>query len=446
VNPDNNNLGPVVGFAWSPRFSSGILGKLFGEGKTVWRGGYQVTYDTFFNNLLSNIAGSSPNTLGGLITSPTTGRGTANFQAQFATIQATPPTPLDVQGNLFNPNIRNPYTQRWSFGLQRELPGSAMLDLSYVGSAGRKLFQSLDMNPFVSPGVRFVNTVGARTMRASSANSTYHSLQLNVRRRYASTPFGLLLLEGSYTYSHLIDNISEVFATDSTATSLQSLPQVLGFTPRLDRANSDNDRRHRGVIDFVWDIRAPKTGILGQVLGGWTLGSVMQFESGAPFTVRNGTDRNGDGQSAPDRPEIGNPNAPINTRAQIIRSTPPATNPRQCVNWSPTGFINPDSSTCVTPSDVRWVQATGLPGPNTAGRNISFTPGFVRFDLDVVKRFSITERVKFEYRAEIFNLFNRQNFGVPALSVGTSAAGSFLSFNQTEAFGRSIRMGLKLDW
>jgi len=78
VDRDNNNFGPSVGFAWSPRFKSGILEKMFGEDKTVWRGGYQISYDTFFNNLLSNIAADSPNALSATTTG-TTGRGTANF-------------------------------------------------------------------------------------------------------------------------------------------------------------------------------------------------------------------------------------------------------------------------------------------------------------------------------------------------------------------------------
>src|SRR6266446_1589660 len=93
VDGDNNNFAPSVGFAWNPKGTS-FLDRMMGGGKTVWRGGFQVSYDTWFNNLLSNIAGSSPNTLGGIIPSTTAAapRGLASFSAQFATIQATPPT------------------------------------------------------------------------------------------------------------------------------------------------------------------------------------------------------------------------------------------------------------------------------------------------------------------------------------------------------------------
>ncbi len=466
VNTDKNNFGPVVGFAWAPHYNSGLRGSLFGNGKLVWRGGFQISYDTWFNNLLSNIAGSSPNTLGGLITSPSAGRGTANFQSQFATITATPPTAQSPQNNLFDPSIRNPYTERWSFGFQRELGWGTLMDLSYVGSEGHKLFQSLDMNPIVNAatGTRFVSTVGARRMRCSCANSNYHSLQLNIRRRYSTTPLGNLLLEGSYTFSHYIDQVSEVFATDSTASSFQSLPQVLGFSPRIDRGDSDNDRRHRIVIDAVWNIRGPKRGVLGQVLGGWSLSPVTQFVTGAPFTLQAGVDRNGDGQTAPDRPDIGNANALLNTRGLLVPTTAPAKAPVMCVNWSPTGIVNPDAGTCVTTADVHWISGSSLSAPNaaTVGRNTLRTPFVWQQDLSALKEFRISERMHLEYRAEIFNLFNRENFGLAFPTTPTAATfgdvlntpppktlGSkplFLDFGQTEAIGRNMRMGLKLSW
>src|SRR5262249_12609386 len=113
VSRDNNNLGPVFGFAWSPRFKSGLLSTRFGQDKTVWRGGYQVSYDTFFNNLLSNIAADSPNSLS-TTTVGGSGRGTANFFPTAIPSVARTPVPTDQQVAVFNPNLRNPYTQRYS--------------------------------------------------------------------------------------------------------------------------------------------------------------------------------------------------------------------------------------------------------------------------------------------------------------------------------------------
>ncbi len=115
-----------------------------------------------------------------------------------------------------------------------------------------------------------------------------------------------------------------MFAFDSTPSSFQSVSQVLGASPHIDYGNSDFDRRHIGSIGFSWEIRAPKTGLMRQVLGGWKLAGIADWQTGEPFTMSNGTDRNGDGQSGPDRPDISNPSAPLNTRAvrTITRDLP----------------------------------------------------------------------------------------------------------------------------
>src|SRR5262249_42012781 len=240
VKSDNNNFGPVVGFAYTPNARSGVFGWMFGEDRSVIRAGYQVSYDTFFNNLLSNIAADSPNTLSATTTG-SAGRGTANFFP--GAIPATAPavTPLLSQTSVFNPNIRNPYTQRWSLGLQRELPMKLIMDVSYVGSAGRKLFVSEDLNP-INPatGLRLFPALGVRRWRSSGANSNYHSAQFRLDKRMSSG----LQFSASYTWSKLMDQISEVFATDQTLSSLASVPVFQGGL-KLDYAPSDYHRKHR---------------------------------------------------------------------------------------------------------------------------------------------------------------------------------------------------------
>ena len=75
---DNNNFGPRFSFAYTPKFCEG----LFGENRTVIRGGVAVNYDVFFNNILSNTVATFPNSLGGTTVAPNAGRGLANFGAQ----------------------------------------------------------------------------------------------------------------------------------------------------------------------------------------------------------------------------------------------------------------------------------------------------------------------------------------------------------------------------
>jgi hypothetical protein len=449
IKQDNNNFAPSVGFAWNPH-GSGFVGRLMGDGRTVWRGGFQVSYDSFFNNLLSNIAGSSPNLLGGAINSSqssTATRGTASFTNNFGSIQATPPTAQSTQQNLLDPNIRNPYSMHYSLGMQRELPWNMLMDVSYVGAENRKQFRSLDMNPIVpNSTARLFPAVGIRTMRCSCTNSNYNALQANVTRRFSSTPIGTVALTHSYTYSHTLDSVSEAFATANTASSFQFVSQMFGpQNGHLDYGNADFDVRHQYKMTFVWDVRGPKTGVLGQILGGWSLSGSPRFQSGGYFTMLNGVDRNGDGQTATDRPDIGNPSAPLNTRGIISTACS-------------TGFRDGNSSTtvCVSPNDVHWLQGAGLPNARTVGRNTQQGNGIGVMDTNIIKHFKIREGMDLQYRLEVFNILNQANYvgttaSVPGVTVNGSSTASFYNFLSlnTGPFGersRNMRMALKFSW
>ena len=444
VKPDNNNFGPILGLAYAPRGARGPMRWLFGENKGVIRMGYQVTYDTFFNNLLSNIAADAPNNFSVTTTGAATNRGTANFfPGAIPTVAPTLTTANSTQTSVFNPNVRNPYTQRWSVGLQRELPGRFIVDASYVGSAGRKLFVSEDLNPIVNPstGARLFPNFGIRRYRSSGANSNYHSMQLRVDKRLSRG----FQINTSYTWSHLLDQISEVFATDQTNSSLASVPPAQGPGLKMDYANSDYDRRHRVAINYIWEIPGPREGWLSQIAGGWRVAGITVIQSGAPFTLINGLDRNGDGQTGPDRPDIGNASKPHNTRGVIDTL---------CAS----GLRSPELSAtagsgCVTRNDVFAVQVatnTGtsliMPGLATIGRNTEHAQRTMNFDMSFFKAFRISESVRLEARLDAFNVFNHKQFtAIPAASLN-SGAGSFYNFAQTNGGNRNMRAGLKLTF
>ncbi|MBI1760453.1 MAG: TonB-dependent receptor [Acidobacteria bacterium] len=438
VNTDNNNFGPSIGLAWTPNYKVGVLRKLFGEGKTVWRSGFQVSYDTFFNNLLSNIAADSPNTVNTIFTGAGTGRGSTGFFNSLPTV-ARAPIATDSQTSVFDKNVRNPYTERWSLGFQRELPSKLLLDVSYVGAGAHKLFVTEDLNIRKLDGTRLFPLLGIRRQRASEGNSIYHGLQILVDRRFANS----FNVTGAYTYSRAIDNTSEVFATANSVSALSSLPVSQGGL-KLDRGLSDYHRGQRFVLSYQWSIPGPKNKYLAVPLAGWRITGISTFQSGTPFTIVNGADRNNDG-NANDRPDIGNPNAPINTRAVIA----PTTGANSCAS----GYRNPDALTltCVTPNDVHWIQGTGLPNASTVGRNTLITKGQVNTDMNILKSFRLTESFKLEYRLETFNIFNHPQFvQVPGASVVGTAGPStnglpsrFLNLDYTNSGTRTMRMQLK---
>jgi len=185
---------------------------------------------------------------------------------------------------------------------------------------------------------------------------------------------------------------------------------------------SDYNRSHRLTIAYIWDIPGPRRGVAKHGLGGWSIAGITTFQSGTPYSLQNGSDRDNDGFSDNDRPDIGNPNAPLNTRAMIA----PASGPGACS----TGYSNPDTGACVTPGDVHFVQGRGLPNARTVGRNTLLTGGTNNWDIALAKTFAISER-------------KRQFVQVPSSDVVNSRPGQFLNRNFTDGGIRSMRMQLK---
>src|SRR5262249_49862059 len=120
VNTDNKDFGPAFGLAWSPTTRSGWLGRVFGDGKTVWRGGYQINHDSLSTALISlGPATSTPNAISSQVLAPNTGRGLPNWFEQTPTVAAAPRS--SDNRTVIDPDLQNPYTERWSFGFERQL-------------------------------------------------------------------------------------------------------------------------------------------------------------------------------------------------------------------------------------------------------------------------------------------------------------------------------------
>lgn len=457
VKDDNNNWAPTIGVAYSPSFKSGVLGQLIGDHKSVIRAGYQIGYDSFFNNIASNAATSSPNVVATQVNSTLSAanpRGLGNLSAQLPTTPRAL-TPRDAQ-TLADPNLVNPYFQRWSLGIQRELPSALMLDVSYVGSKGTKLFMNEDRNPLVPAALRVTpagytgvttnrldNIQGGRTVRGNAGSSSYHAGQVQLTRRFSKG----LALSSSYTYSKMIDNNSEIFASAGLSNgSLSIIPLVLGGE-RNERAVGLFDRTHRAVFTYVYDLpfMRDQKGWLGQIVGGWQLSGITTFESGVPYTVVNGADANN---------LVGNNDRPDFNPAGLrgVRAIPNAA--------SPTGYVNPDANNApIDPKTARYIAlAAGVGRTGTAGRNTERTRGINNFDFNITKRFRVTEGTSLEFRTEFFNVFNHPQYGSLSVSpfapatAGPSAdtintpSGQFLQPQFGDGGGRVIRYLLKLKF
>lgn len=164
------NFSPRFGFAYNPSFSGGVLGALFGERKTVLRGNYSMVYDrvgggiTFIQNqvdYLFNNSATTQFTNVNVITALSTAPRFSSVNTIPAPAQPSPPTittpfyPFVTNGEVtglatgelnytIDKNFRIPYSHTFTLGFQRELPGNMLIDVSYVGRKGRKLFTQTD--------------------------------------------------------------------------------------------------------------------------------------------------------------------------------------------------------------------------------------------------------------------------------------------------------------
>ena len=467
VKKDTNNWSPSLGIAWSPSMTDGLLGRLMGNKKTVIRTGYQIGYDSFFNNIASNAQASTPNVIATNISSVVSAalpRGVANPLQSIPQV-ARAANPIDQQ-QLMAGDLVNPYIQRWSFGIQRELPGNIIYDISYVGSKATKLFINEDVNPLVPENLRITpptstpipaaqlsgrldNLQGPRTMRTNGGSSSFHSMQMSAMRRFSNG----FQASAAYTWGKTIDNGSEIFnQAGANVISTQVVPPMFGGL-QLDKGLSLFHRAHRLVFSYIYELPMYRSqqGVAGKVLGGWQLSGLTTFETGVPANVTNGVDADGIGGGTIDRPIV-NPAGRPRTRA-----VPNAA--------SPTGYVNPDGAqgalTPINPSEARYIGVnanTGLASilGNIAGRNTEFVPGQKNWNVALTKIIRLGEFRSFEIRGDAFNVFNTPQYGTPSISnfspaqagisanVFTSLPGRFLAPQFGDGGGRVLRYELRL--
>jgi outer membrane receptor protein involved in Fe transport len=456
---DNNNFGPAIGFNYSPRATDGMFGALFGDAKTVIRGGYRKNYDVLFYNILTVNGSNFPRVFTGISDNP------LDVFPNVAPVSGTPTfSPLGAYVNSPE-DLKVPESHIYSLTVQREVGRDYVFEIGYSGSTSRNQINQLQANPAIlteaqAAQVRLIgatNTTaqaatvaqtsiptvqqrrtfpqfGARTLIASTAKANYNAGFVSFNRRMGGE--GLLRnlqLGAHYTFSKLMsDNDESLGVGDITAGSPQ-VPQDFNRYD-LEWSVSAFDRTHRFAVNYVWEFPTPgfaeNNGFLKRVFGGWQISGVTTGTSGQPFTILTGVDTNGNGAGG-DRPNV-NPDAPL-----IV--DPVTGNLRTFT--APGRYIVPRVGT--QSSAAGTILLFSLPGSGgNLGKNTLRAPAFFNTNLGIQKRIYIDEIRRFTIRADFLNAFNQDNYGIPVNNLSSASFGQ----NLNNWGNRSITVGGKFTF
>ncbi len=442
---DLNNFQPRVGFAWNPKNGAGWLRFLTGKDRLVVRGGYARTNDNTFAILPFLVGGFFP--FVGSISST----GLANAFTTLPTLNLDLSNPAALKlltRQVLGADFRSPIAEQFSVEIQRELDANTVLRVGYVATKGTALLQNIDGNPRtlcsavpvrIDPATGNMTVLGCPRLdpnfgvilvRANSASSIYHSLQISLDRRFKNG----LSAGAHYTWSSFIDTTSDNVLP--SARGEVALAQN-SFDRRAERARSTFDRPHRFSVNAVCELPfyRSQAGTLGRLLGGWQLGGFLTLQSGTPFGPLNGSDPTA-ALSGIDV-LLGSPIRPnLNTNLSLSRMTI-----RQLQKAGGSALF-----TTLSPCTRIGTTLTCAPGDRfgNVGRNVLRADGIGDADLSLSKTTRLfTERQKLQFRVDFFNLTNTRNFGVPEAHIANPG---FLDEGSTDGGNRRIFLGLKYSF
>jgi hypothetical protein len=383
-NPSKNNWAPRVGFAWD----------VFGDHKTSVRGGFGIFYDVITAKQYSpGYFRSLPYTL-------STQQTGLSFPTPFA---GPPQNVIPTYNSLVDYQAANtPYQMQYNLNIQRDLGHSMIFSVGYVGSRGVKLTDQRDTNAPIpslnAAGQRVLGTVSAAgklvanprinpsygflITRQTWGSSNYNSLQTSLNRRFTNR----WQMQASYTFSKSLDYGSAADNQSGQGAGSNPFPQD-PYNYANEYGRSSFDRTHAFRLSSVYQTPSLKNKAANMVGGGWQLSGILSAVSGNPFTPYLGFDQIGTGQTAGARPDL-----------------------------KPGFSTNPILGTATQWFDKNAFAAPTAGMPGNLGRDTIIGPGLTNVDYSMSKTMKvskISEQFAVQFRAEIFNIFNHTNLGLP---------------------------------
>ncbi len=325
-----------------------------------------------------------------------------------------------VSPRLLDRNRKDMYVAAWTASFQQQFAGGLVGTATYLGNKGTNLLTTTYVNVLdPATGLRPYPAFGVVAWRGNTSNSTFHALQYNVRRAFNNG----WLVSANYMWSHSINDGSIGGGESDTVQDV--------FCRACDKANSDFDVGQVFNTSFVYQLPfglgrhfLNDPGMARSVLGGWELSGV-------------GTARTG---------------LPVNVTIDRANSTVPG-------GYSVSGSERPDLYAGVPVSPViqtvsNWINAAAFSTPaagtfGNLGRNALSGPGLWQADLALAKRVAFTERIGLQFRAEVFNVFNRGQYGQPNANLSTQGNFGVITTTVNEgATGsgtpRQIQLGVRI--
>jgi Carboxypeptidase regulatory-like domain/TonB dependent receptor len=315
-----------------------------------------------------------------------------------------------------DPHNKIPYAIEYNFGIEQQLQEHLTLKVDYVGSIGRHEYLVDDANTATTPGPGTISTrapypqYGIFNYSLNGGPSEYNGLQVELNKQMSSG----LSFKTSYTWSKSMDWQSDPYSTEP----------VDFYNMRPDWGPSDYNRQQIFVFSGVYQLPIGRgkqflnsaNSFTNVVLGGWMVGSIITFDSGAPFNAF------ADG-------DVANAGWP-SQRAERTSANP----------YSRSGGGGKGLK--------QWLNTAAFtqPAEYTRGnenRNDLHAPPYKDVDFNATKSFPLFEESKLIFKAEMFNIFNHTNYSTPSDTVDTSSFGEILSSN---GYGRLVQFGLKVQF
>ncbi len=395
---NRKDFGPRIGIAWSPTT------------RIVVRSGYGIYFQDYPVGFGSYFVPS--NTITGNVTL---------LQSQIPNL-TYPYDSFLSQSAVFPPNVNgfpwhkpDIYVNQYNLSVAAQISNDWAIQVAYLGNHGVNLWREYNIN-YINPATnaRPLPQFGNVLLQSNSGFNSYNGLQVSIKRRMQKG----FTFDLEYSLGHGIDDVDDqgLFASDPQDTN--------NF--KAERGNGSGDIRHNVSFNTMYELPfghqhrflGNASSTVDRIVGGWSVAALGILRTGVASTVHIGTNTFGNGDFTNQRPD----------RVPSVS--------QYGTGSGPDNFLNP--------------AAYKMPLPGTfgnLGRNTFYGPSYKQIDFSILKKTRLTESKNFEFRAEMFNLFNHPNFDEPNGFFGgtTNAQNQFVpfpSFGQIfNTLGRTLGVG-----